>query len=40
MNENKEMIHFNLDLSPELNDTLEEIARKIASPTGVKTPVS
>jgi predicted transcriptional regulator len=36
MNENKEMIHFNLDLSPELNETLEEMARKIG---GTKTDV-
>ena len=28
MNDQKEMIHFNLDLSPELNDTLEQMAKK------------
>ncbi|NJM60122.1 MAG: DNA-binding protein [Oscillatoriales cyanobacterium RU_3_3] len=36
MNDNKEMIHFNLDLSPELNDTLEQMAKKIG---GNKTDV-
>lgn len=36
MNDQKEMIHFNLDLSPELNDTLEQMAKKIG---GTKTDV-
>ncbi|MDQ2097129.1 MAG: DNA-binding protein [Microcoleus anatoxicus] len=36
MNDQKEMIHFNLDLSPELNDTLEQMAKKIG---GSKTDV-
>ncbi|KYC38387.1 DNA-binding protein [Scytonema hofmannii PCC 7110] len=29
MSNTKEMVHFNLDLSPELNETLEELAEKI-----------
>jgi predicted transcriptional regulator len=36
MNETIEMVHLNLDLSPELNDKLEEIAQKIG---GTKTDV-
>jgi predicted transcriptional regulator len=29
MTEIQEMVHFSLDLSPELNETLEELAQKI-----------
>ncbi|MGK7923684.1 MAG: DNA-binding protein [Spirulina sp.] len=36
MKTSAEMIHFNLDISPELNETLEELAQKIG---GTKTDV-
>lgn len=36
MNESKELIHLNLDLSVEMNETLEQLARKIG---GTKTDV-
>lgn len=36
MTDAKEMVHLSLDLSPELNETLEELASKIG---GTKTDV-
>jgi predicted transcriptional regulator len=36
MRDTKEMVHFSLDLSPELNQILEELARKIG---GTKSDV-